>query len=60
LEEIMNLSAPKGTTFMLDLLVAILALVSNFVVLPVISAYAFWLLLLAFIILMAGVLFKGV
>ncbi len=56
----MKLSAPKGTTFMLALLIAMLALVSNFVVLPVLSAYAFWLLLLAFIILMAGVLFKGV
>ena len=56
----MKLSAPKGTTFLLAFFLGAVAVVSTFVALPVLSGYAFWLLLLAFIILMAGVLFKGV
>ena len=53
----MNLSAPKGITFWIALILAIIALVAFFV--PFIPVPAFWVLLVAFIVLMLGNLIKG-
>ena len=56
----MKLSPPKVTTFWLAFIIGAIAVASTFVVLPILSSYAFFLLLIAFIILLAGVLFKGI
>jgi hypothetical protein len=55
----MKLSAPKKNVFIVSLVLFILGLAGSFAVIPVVSAYAFWLLVVAFIILMLGNLLKG-
>ena len=39
--------------------IAVVALLGAIIAIPFVSAYAFWILLLAFIILVAGVMMKG-
>jgi hypothetical protein len=56
----MRLNAPTFPVFVISLIVAILALVSLFVPIPILSAYAFWLMLLAYVLLVAGCVMKGV
>ena len=55
----MNLSAPTQPVFLIAVILAILAVVGTFVVIPVISANAFWAMTAAFIILVLGNLLKG-
>jgi len=59
MEEIMNLNEPKVITFWIAVVVAVVAVIAAIVTIPVLSGLAFWLLLLAFIILAAGNLLKG-
>jgi hypothetical protein len=59
MEEIMNLNEPKVITFWIAVVVAVIALIAFIVTIPVLSGIAFWLLLIAFIILAAGNLVKG-
>jgi hypothetical protein len=55
----MNLSAPSTVVFWIAVVIAILAIIGTFVVIPVISPYAFWVAILAFVVLAGGVLMKG-
>jgi hypothetical protein len=55
----MNLSAPSTVVFWIAVVLAILAIIGTFVVIPVISPYAFWVAILAFVVLAGGVLMKG-
>jgi hypothetical protein len=55
----MNLSAPTQPVFLVAIILAILAVVSTFVVIPVITANAFWAMVVAFAILAVGNLLKG-
>ncbi len=55
----MNLSAPTQPVFLVAVILAILAVVSTFVVIPFISANAFWTVVVAFAILTVGNLLKG-
>lgn len=55
----MNLSAPTKPVFLIALILGVLALIGTFVAIPVVSANAFWMLALAFVILAAGNLMKG-
>jgi hypothetical protein len=55
----MNLSAPSQIVFIIAVVIAIIALIGYFVVIPFISAYAFWILLLAFVILAGACLMRG-
>ena len=55
----MNLSAPTQVIFWISLILAILALIGYFVVMPFITLYAFWLAIIAYIVLAAGCLMKG-
>jgi len=54
----MKLSAPKKVTFIIALVLAVLGLVGKFV--AVLSPYSFWLVLVGFILLAAGVAFDGI
>ena len=54
-----NLSAPKKTTFSLAAVLAVVGVIVKLVAVPVVSAYAFYILLAAFVILFLGCLLKG-
>jgi threonine/homoserine/homoserine lactone efflux protein len=55
----MKLSEPKQITFWIALIVAIVGVLASLVTIPVLSGIAFWLVVIAFIILAAGNLMKG-
>jgi len=55
-----NLSAPSRPVFLVSLALAIIALLGALVIIPVITKYAFWIAILAYIVLALGVLMKGV
>lgn len=56
----MNLSAPKQVTFIVAVVIAILGLLGALVpTLPFLPAYAFWLVVLGFIVLVAGNMMEG-
>jgi hypothetical protein len=55
----MNLSAPNQVVFWIAVIIAVLAIIGTFVAIPVISPYAFWVAILAFVVLAGGVLMKG-
>ncbi len=54
-----NLNAPSRVTFLVSLALAIIALLGALVVIPVVTQYAFWLAILAYIVLAIGVIMKG-
>lgn len=56
----MDLSAPTQPVFLIALLVGVLAIVSLLgVAIPVVSAYAMWLLIGAFVLLVLGNLLRN-
>ena len=59
-EKFMKLSAPTQAVFWLAVIIALLALTGSFVTIPYLTAYGFWILLVGFIVLMAGNMMKGV
>jgi hypothetical protein len=56
----MNLSPPTTTVFVISLILAVLAIIGTFVAIPLISANAFWVAIIAYIILAVGNVFRGV
>lgn len=57
---IVRLSAPKQFTFLVSLLIAIFALISFLVKIPNISPNAFWIAIVAYIVLAVGCALKGI
>ena len=55
----MKLSAPKDITFWIAVVVAVIGVIASLVTIPVLSGFAFWLVVIAFIILAAGNLVDG-
>lgn len=55
----MQLSAPKQVTFWVAVVVGLVGLVSSFVAIPVLSGFAFWIVVLGFVILIAANLMEG-
>ncbi|HKA99317.1 MAG TPA: hypothetical protein VKD02_00930 [Methyloceanibacter sp.] len=57
----MNLSPPSQITLILSVLFAVLALLVRYagVAIPVVSGHSFETMLAAFLLLLAGVLFRG-
>lgn len=55
----MNLSAPTMPVFLISLILAILALLGVFVAIPFVTPNAFWIAIIAYIVLMVGNLAKG-
>lgn len=51
----LNLSRPKNQTFVISLVIAALTLLGQIVPLPIFSAFAYGLLLIAYIVLALGV-----
>ena len=55
----MKLSAPKNTTFWVATVLALLGFVGNFVSLPFVSDFAFWFVVVGFVVLWLGNYVKG-
>ena len=57
----MNLTPPSQVTFILAVLLAVLALLVKYAsaAIPVVSGHRFETMLVAFLLLLAGVLFRG-
>jgi hypothetical protein len=53
------LNAPSRITFLVSLAIAIIALLGALVIIPVVTQYAFWLAILAYVVLALGVILKG-
>ena len=56
----MKLSAPTKPVFWISVILAIIALISQFITIPVLSGAAFWVLFIAYLVLFVGNVAKGV
>ena len=56
----MKLSAPTQMVWVIALVLGILGVLGKFMLIPVVSANAFWLVTLGFAVLVLGTAFKGV
>ena len=52
-------SAPSQAIFLVSLALAIIAVLGALVIIPVVTKYAFWIAILAYIVLALGNLMKG-
>jgi hypothetical protein len=55
----MNLSAPKQVIFLLSLIIVALAVISRFTPIPYITPNMFWVAIIGYLLLVAGVTTKG-
>ena len=55
----MSLSAPKQITWWIALIVGVVGIVAQLVTIPVLSGLAFWLVVVAFVLLVLATLLKG-
>ncbi|MDX1402155.1 MAG: hypothetical protein R3245_09555 [Kiloniellales bacterium] len=55
----MKTNAPKQVTWIIAVVVGVLGLLGNFVTLPVIGGFSFWLLALGFVILAVASVMEG-
>jgi hypothetical protein len=55
----MSLSAPKQLTFWIALILAVLGIVGTFVTIPFVTGYAFWFVVVGFVLLALGNLMEG-
>jgi hypothetical protein len=58
--ESMNLNAPTQVVFIISLIVAVLALIGHFVLVPFVTEFKFWFAMVAYIVLAAACVLKGV
>ena len=56
----MRLNAPTQMVFLISLVIAVLALVGHFVLIPYVTAYQFWVAIAAYVVLAAACVLKGV
>ncbi len=55
----MKLSAPTQILFLISLVLAVLALLGHFTVVPTLAQYQFWFAIAAYAVLVVGCLMKG-
>ncbi len=55
----MKANAPTKVTLIASLILALVGLIANFVAIPVISGYAFFIVVGAYVVLLLGCLLKG-
>ena len=53
------LSAPSQVVFLISLALAIIAILGALVIIPVVTKYAFWIAILAYVVLALGNIMKG-
>jgi hypothetical protein len=56
----MRLSAPTQIVFLISLILAVLALVGHYTQIPYVTAYQFWVAIVAYVVLAAACVLKGV
>lgn len=56
----MSSSPPTTMVFVISIVLAVLAILSTFMTLPVIGDYRFWVAIAAYVILAIGNIFRGV
>ena len=54
----MKLSAPKQTTWWIALVVGVVGILAHLVTIPVLSGFAFWLVVVAFALLVVATFIK--
>lgn len=54
----MKLNAPKVITWWVAVIVGVLGILSQLVTIPVLSGFAFWLVVIAFVLLVLATYFK--
>lgn len=54
----MKLSAPKKVTWWVALIVGVVGILANFVTIPFLSGYAFWLVVIGFVLLVLATYLK--
>jgi len=55
----MKLNAPTKNFWWISVILAVIAVVAQFVTIPFVSAYAFWIITLGFIVLVLSTVLKG-
>ena len=55
----MKLSAPQKTTWLVALIVGVVGILARLVAIPVLSGMAFWLVAVAFVLLVLATYLKG-
>ena len=55
----MKLNAPQKVTWWIALIVGALGILAHLVTIPVLSGFAFWLVVVAFVLLILATYFKG-
>ena len=55
----MNLSAPTTPIFLISLVLAILAVLGVYMPIPVVSGNAFWVAIIAYVVLLVGNVARG-
>ena len=55
----MNLSAPKNLTWIIAVVLGVLGFLGNFITLPIVGGFSFWLLFLGFLILAVATFVEG-
>ena len=53
------MTPPKKSTFWISVILGLLGLIGTFVTIPLISGIAFWLVLAGLVLLVLGLLIKG-
>jgi hypothetical protein len=56
----MNLTPPSTAVFLISVILAVLAIIGKFAAIPFISDHGFWVVVVAYIVLAVGNLFRGV
>lgn len=55
----MKLNKPKNVTFIVALVLGVLGILAQLVTIPVLSSFAFWLVVAGFVVLVLSILLKG-
>ena len=55
----MKMNPPKKTTFWISAVLAILGLLGSFISIPFVSGFAFWFVVIGYVVLVAGLFIKG-
>lgn len=55
----MKLSEPKVITFWIAVILGVVGIIASLVTIPVLSGFAFWLVVAGFVVLVLGNLLKG-
>jgi hypothetical protein len=56
----MRLNAPTQVVFIISLIIAVLAVIGHFVMVPFVTEFKFWFAMVAYIVLAAACVLKGV